>query len=261
MAFNLDEIEKKLLTPIAKLQLPTATMYLYSYGFDALEWLRTKKNHESIERIRLLLPRIASLLETKEKRQNHQPLPSKVVQKLSDSELEQIAEIFASKRFSNINSHEVLRIKEENITSYLDLLAERELGINSIQNKAEKTPLIKGLDHGLLMKAYEMDGNWMREEEKRIVKRNHKQEIINQSIIDQAKDMADLKRITEKNNEKAEKTSRSQIRITMIVSILSLIIGIIQICQNFESQNNSNTRDEYFGQGNIVEPKKKPKEP
>lgn len=242
MAFNLGEIEKELLTPIEKLQLPAATLYLYSYGFDALEWLRTKKNHEPIERIRLLLPRIASLLETREKIQNHQLLPSEVVQKLSDSELEQIAEIFASKRFSNINSHEILRIKGENITSYLDRLAERELRINSIQNKAKETPLIKGLDYGLLMKVSEINGSWMREKEKRIIERNHKQEIIDQSIIDQAKDMANLKRITEENNEKAEKTSRYQIRITMIVSILSLITGIIQICQNFASQNNSNIR-------------------
>jgi hypothetical protein len=107
------------------------TLYLYGLRTSDLSALKSLPGEEPIARIRAFLPHIASLVETKGFKGERRPLATEDVDRLSDAEVEHVAEVYAAMllRGPRTNGEEAVtpeREDTESAVAYLDRLLKHE---------------------------------------------------------------------------------------------------------------------------------------
>jgi hypothetical protein len=113
--------------------VPTSvgTLYLYGLRTSDLSALKSLPGEEPIVRIRAFLPHIASLVEAKAFKDERPPLANEDVDRLSDAEVEHVAEVYAAMllRGPRVDGEEAAKPERENTESavaYLDRLLKHE---------------------------------------------------------------------------------------------------------------------------------------
>jgi len=84
-----------LFRPATSVPTSVGTLYLYGLRTSDLSALETLPGEEPMARIRAFLPHIASLLEAKGFKDERPPLATEDVDRLSDAEVERVAEAYA----------------------------------------------------------------------------------------------------------------------------------------------------------------------
>jgi hypothetical protein len=94
---NLDLLFK----PATAVLTSVGTLYLYGLRTSDLSAMESLPDDEPIARIRAFLPHVASLVEAKGFKDERPPLPTEDVDRLSDAELEHLAEVYAAIRIAS----------------------------------------------------------------------------------------------------------------------------------------------------------------
>ncbi len=130
---NLDQFFK----PATSLQTSLGTLYLYHLRASDLDTLRKLPEGDPFARIREFLPAVASLSETKGFKDERLPLSTKEISRLSNNELNSIAERYVEKMLhSSRPDNSPQRPKREEgelATVYLDRLLTDEAAVESQQ--------------------------------------------------------------------------------------------------------------------------------
>lgn len=116
-----------LFRPATAVPTSVGTLYLYGLRTSDLSAMESLPDDEPIARIRAFLPHVASLVEAKGFKDERPALPTEAVDRLSDSELEHLAEIYAATllhrtRTDRDKSAEPEREAAEPATEYLNRL-------------------------------------------------------------------------------------------------------------------------------------------
>lgn len=85
-----------LFRPATAVPTSVGTLYLYGLRTSDLSAMESLSDDEPIARIRAFLPHVASLVEAKGFKDERPPLPTEDVDRLSDAELEHLAEVYAA---------------------------------------------------------------------------------------------------------------------------------------------------------------------
>lgn len=85
-----------LFRPASAVLTSVGTLYLYGLRTSDLSAMESLPDDEPIARMRAFLPHVASLVEAKGFKDERPPLPTEDVDRLSDAELEHLAEVYAA---------------------------------------------------------------------------------------------------------------------------------------------------------------------
>jgi len=117
--------------PATSVPTSVGTLYLYGLRSSDLGALQSMPSDEPIVRIRAFLPHIASLVEAKGFKDERPPLATEDVDRLSDAEVEHVAEVYAAVllRGPRVDGEEAAKPERESTESavgYLDRLLKHE---------------------------------------------------------------------------------------------------------------------------------------
>lgn len=117
--------------PVTTVPTSVGTLYLYGLRVSDLSTLEMLPGKEAITRIRAFLPHVASLVEAKGFKDERPPLATEDVNRLSDAEVERVAEVYAEMllrglRVDGDEGAKPEREATEPAAAYLDRLLKHE---------------------------------------------------------------------------------------------------------------------------------------